>query len=130
MSNQPINRTRWLHLRLTPQEYETIKKRQAKSTCRKLSEWSRRLLLGKPVTVYTRNQSLDDFVSELILLKNELSAIGNNFNQLVKKLHTLNHISEIKSWAVLNEASKVEFMKKVEEIKEKMSKISEVWLQK
>lgn len=66
----------------------------------------------------------------MILLKNELNAIGKNFNQAVHKLHTLDHVPEIKAWAVLNEVGKKIFMKKVEEIKEKLTQIHEQWLQK
>jgi hypothetical protein len=64
------------------------------------------------------------------LLKKELNAIGNNFNQVVHKLHTLDHIAEIKAWSILNESSKKNFMKKVDEIKEKMNQIYWQWLQK
>jgi len=66
----------------------------------------------------------------MILLKKELNAIGNNFNQAVHKLHTLDHVPEIKDWAILNEASKKSFMKKMEEIKEKMNQIYQQWSQK
>ena len=48
----------------------------------------------------------------MILLKNELNAIGNNFNQAVHKLHTLDHVPEIKAWAILNESSKKIFHEK------------------
>jgi hypothetical protein len=37
---------------------------------------------------------------------------------------------EIQAWAILNEAHKKAFMKKVDEIKEKMSQIYEQWSQK
>jgi ribosome biogenesis protein Nip4 len=65
----------------------------------------------------------------MILLRNELNSIGNNFNQSVKKLHTLDEISEIKIWAILNEKSKEILIKKVDEIKEKINQISDKWLQ-
>lgn len=55
--------------------------------------------------------------------------MGNNFNQSVKRLHTLNEISEVKTWAILNEKSKKIFIKKVDKIKEKINQISDKWLQ-
>lgn len=127
---EPLNRTRKVTVRFQVDEYSKVYTSFKKTTKRKLSEYIRAVLLHKPITVYTRNRSLDDLVSELIVLKNDLSAIGNNFNQAVKKLHTLDHNSEIRSWVLMNEKSKVELMQKVEEIKVKMAKISEVWLQK
>ena len=66
----------------------------------------------------------------MILLKNELNAIGKNFNQVVHKLHTLDHVPEIKAWTLLNETSKKAFMKKADEIKDKMNQIYEQWSQK
>jgi len=65
----------------------------------------------------------------MIQLKNELNAIGNNFNQTVKKLHTLNHLSEFKSWVMINESGRQILFKKIEEIKEKMNQIYQQWLQ-
>ncbi|RNI34828.1 hypothetical protein EFY79_14170 [Hanamia caeni] len=65
----------------------------------------------------------------MILLRSELKSIANNFNQSVKKLHTLDEISEIKVWAILNKKSKEMLFKKVGEIREKINQISDKWLQ-
>lgn len=129
MSKQKNNRNKWLHLRLTDAEYRKISTGFSSSTKRKLSDYARSILLGQPITVYTRNQSFDDFVAEMILLRNELKAIGNNFNQSVKKLHTMQHESEIKAWALLNENSKQIFFKKVGEINSKIAQIADKWSQ-
>ena len=129
MSEKKVNRTEWLHIRLTPDEYKKINDRFEASTCRKISEYSRKLLLQKPVTIYTRNQSLDDFMTEMILLRNELNALGNNYNQVVKKMHTLDHIPEFKSWSILNEKQQQNLAVKVGQIKEKINSISDKWLQ-
>lgn len=120
----------WISFRVKPKEYELIHRHFTKTTCRKLSEYARKVLLNKPVTVKFRNQSADEFLEQMVQLKNELSAIGNNFNQSVKKLHTLDKIPDIKTWLLLNESTKNLFMKKVEEIKEKMTQIYELWSQK
>jgi mobilization protein MobC len=124
-----INLTRRVTIRLKPEEYNKIHSQFKFSTKRKLSEYIRAVLLGKSLTVFTRSKSLDDFISEMILLRSELNSIGNNFNQSVKKLHTLDEIPEIKTWAILNEKSKEIFIKKVDEIKEKINQISDKWLQ-
>lgn len=129
MSEQKNNRDKWLHIRLTLSEYKKITTGFSRSTKRKLSEYTRSILLDKPITVYTRNQSFDDFVAEMILLRYELKAIGNNFNQSVKKLHTASTDAEIKTWALLNENSKQNFFKKVYEINFKISQIADKWSQ-
>ena len=67
-----------------------------KTTCRKLSDYARKFLLGKPKIATTRDQPLDDLMAEAIKLRNELNALGNNFNQAVKKLHILYQIAEFR----------------------------------
>ena len=123
-------RTKWLTIRLSEDEEEKLNRFCSRTTSNSLSEYARAVLLKEPVIVLHRNQSADEFLAEMILLKNELNAIGKNFNQVVHKLHILDHDPQIKAWAILNEASKKTFMKKVEEIEAKLSQIYELWLQK
>lgn len=119
----------WISFRVKPQEYEQIHRHFSSTTCRKLSDYARKVLLNKPVIVNYRNQSADEFLTVLISLKNELNAIGNNFNQAVKKLHSLHQVSEFKTWLMNYEADKETLLKKVEEIKSKINQIYEQWLQ-
>ncbi len=129
MSENNNNRTKLLHLRLKPDEYEKIHTQFSKTTCRKISEYTRKVLLEKPITTYYRNQSMDDFMTEMIALRNELSGLGNNYNQAVKKLHTLNKITGFRSWIITFELEKKILFNKVDEIKNQISKIGEKWLQ-
>jgi FAD synthase len=120
-------RSKCLTVRFTEEERKKLNRLCNRAQCNSLSEYARDVLLEEPVTIKYRNQTADEFLEEMIHLKKELNAIGNNFNQAVHKLHTLDHISEIKTWAILNEASKKSFMKKVDEIINKMSQIYEQW---
>lgn len=129
MSAEKTNRIRWLHIRLTEHEHSKIQDWFEKTTCRKISEYARKILLNKPITFNQRNQSLDDFMGEMIILRNELNAIGNNFNQSVKKLHTLDTVSEIKLWVMLHESQHVIINSKIEQIKNKITQLSDLWLQ-
>jgi hypothetical protein len=121
--------SRKVTIRLSPEVFNKLNVGYKNSTKRKLSEYIRAILMDKPITVYVRNQSYDDFVAEMILLRNELKAIGNNFNQAVKKLHVMEHETEIKIWAIVNENSKQLFFKKIEEINSKISEIEGKWSQ-
>jgi hypothetical protein len=123
-------RSKWLTIRLDEDEEKKINGFYSRTTSNSLSEYARDLLLKEPITILYRNQTADDFLAEMIVLKKELNAIGNNFNQAVHKLHTLDQAADIKSWIILNERSKQIFMKKVEEIQAKMNQIYEQWLQK
>lgn len=123
-------RSKWLTIRLNADEEKKLNQLYSRTTSNALSEYARDVLLRDPVNILYRNQTADEFLEEMILLKKELNAIGNNFNQSVHKLHTLDHDSQIKAWAILNEASKKLLMKKVDEIRERMNQIYEQWSQK
>ena len=123
-------RSQWLTIRLNEDEVKKLTKLYGLSTSNSISEYSRDVILKEPINIIYRNQTADDFLSEMILLKNELNAIGKNFNQAVHKLHTLDHIEEIKAWSISNEEKQRNFMKKVDEIKEKMNEIYKQWSQK
>lgn len=129
MEEKKTNRTKWLHVRLTPEEYKTVTVFYIHSTCRKLSEYARLQLLKKPVIGKYRNESQDNLMREIIALRNELNAIGNNFNQSVKRLHTLNDFSEFKQWMIRYELDKNTISSKLENIKNSIQKIGELWLQ-
>lgn len=128
MERKKSNRTRIIGLRLTPEEYAAIERKWKASTCRKLSDYARQKLFDKPITNYYRNQSLDDFMAEMAQLRKELNHIGNNFNQAVKRLHTLNQIPEFKNWLITYELERKIFFNKVDEIKKHIQKIAETWL--
>ena len=129
MSENKQNRTEILQVRLTRTELTIIQSKFSKSTCRKMSDYTRKVLLDKPVTVNVRNQSLDDFMNEMIVLRNELNGIGNNFNQAVKRLHTLQKPEEFKSWLMLYEITRKTLLEKTEIIKQKIAQINDQWLQ-
>ena len=130
MKEKKTLRDRWLTIRLSREEEDDLLKLSRKTTCRSLSEYSRCVLFKEPVIVQYRNASADDFLEEMVQLKKELNAIGNNFNQAVHRLHTLDKTEEIKLWLLMTEGSRAALLKKTEEILQKVSQIHAVWLQK
>ncbi|MEN2416171.1 MULTISPECIES: plasmid mobilization protein [Flavobacterium] len=129
MKEQNTNRTKWLHLRLTASEMSLLKNGFEKSLCPKLSDYARKNLLQKPVVLKYRNQSVDDFIIEVGRLRSELNALANNYNQTVKKLHTLHQISEFKEWISASEKQRELLLKCIEEIKNCTFKLADKWLQ-
>ena len=129
MKEKRINRSRLVGLRFTPEEYRLLHDKYKATTCRQLSEYIRRILFDKKITVFTRNQSMDDFMTELIVLRKELGAIGNNLNQAVKKLNAYQDIAEIKIWILLNDSTIKKIFERAEEIKSKINQFSESWSQ-
>lgn len=128
MERKNSNRSRIIGLRLTFDEYRKIEKKWKASTCRKLSEYVRRSLFEKPIVMTYRNSSQDDLMTELTKLRNELNAVGNNFNQAVKKLHTLQQIAEFKSWLIAYEVEKKILQNKLNEVRNNIKKMLEIWL--
>ncbi len=129
MEGQNSNRTRIVGLRLTPEEYAKIEKKWKASTSRKLSDYVRRSLFDKPIVTTYRNSSQDDLMAELTRLRIELNAVGNNFNQIVKKLHTLSQIPEFRNWLIAYEVEKRILSIKIDEVRNNIKKMLEIWLQ-
>ena len=129
MKDEKKNRNRWLNIRLSEQEYKVLQKYFAESLCPKLSDFARKNLLRKPVVLKYRNQSLDEMISELTRLRSELNPIGNNFNQAVKKLHSLSQISDLKMWILSFETDKKILFNSIEDIRMAIRNLAEKWLQ-
>ncbi len=123
-------RNKMVVVRMNNNEFELADSLRKKTTERSISAYVRKMCLQKPVTVKYRNQSADDFLKDMLLLKKELSAVGNNFNQAVHKLHLLDKIPEFRSWILQYDALQKALVAKVEEIKLRMNQLYEQWLQK
>jgi hypothetical protein len=130
MKETKIVRNKWINIRVNEKEYNIIHELYKKTTSQSISEFARNILLKKPVIIKYRNQSADEFLTEMITLKNELNAIGNNYNQAVHRLHILDRIPEIKTWLLIHETLYQSFTKKVDEIKNRVNQIYQSWLQK
>ena len=111
----------FIKIRMNDEELKQVKKKQQQTTERSLSEYIRNVSMQKPVTVKYRNQSADDFLKQMLELKKELNGIGNNFNQVVHKLHILEKIPEFRVWVNHYDELHQSLVNKVEEIKSKVS---------
>ena len=127
MKAKKNNRTKFISFRITPEEYQQINNKCKATTGKKISIYVRSILFEGKVTILTRDQSLDAFMTELIKLRNELSAIGNNYNQAVKRLNTYKDYPEVKLWLVFNEANQETLFKKIEQIKSRITQFGESW---
>jgi hypothetical protein len=117
-------------LRISVEEKKQLKELQNKSTEQSLSNYIRKVSLQKPVIIKYRNQSADDFLNSMLELKRQLNGIGNNFNQSVKKLHTLDKIPEFRVWLQSTELMQQSLITTMEEIKWRMNQLYQEWSQK
>lgn len=123
-------RKKMVVVRMNETEFNLLEKFQQKTTDKDVSSYLRKVALQKPVTVKYRNASADDFLLDMLNLKKELNAIGNNFNQAVHKLHILDKIPEFRGWVQQYDGLQKVLISKVEEIKLRMNQLYEQWLQK
>jgi len=129
MKKEVLNRTRIAAVRFTAAEYSMLERRFKVTTCRQMSEYLRSCLLNKPVTVKYRDASLDEFMLEFIRLRKELAALGNNFNQSVRRLHTVQHIPEFRQWISEAESQRKMLLAQTESIERLTEKMTRKWLQ-
>lgn len=118
-------RLRRLNIRLSQPEWDKVHKLSANTTCRSVSEYARKVLSDKPVRVFYRNQSFDDFEERMTRLLPQLEAFGDNFDQMVKKFLYYDGIPEIRAAlpALLEGAQR--FSGTAEEIRAHIEKLSD-----
>jgi len=130
MSEQEDNRSRWYNIRLKPDEYNLLNGRFQKTQFRKLSEYMRSLLLEKPVTVIYRDKAMDDMLEEMVLLRQELNAIGNNLNQAMRNINGAHGNADNRLWLNLLSVINTKLEPAIKQIKERMNQYAEIWSQK
>jgi hypothetical protein len=122
------NRRRLVVVRLTLDEYARLEGKCSQTTCRAMSEFVRHLIFNRPVTVIERDGSFDGAVQELTRLRKGLTELGNNFNQSVKLLHSINQISEFRDWIAGYESEKMLIFSILYQIKTQIDKIADQYL--
>ena len=65
----------FLGLKLTDEEKGKIIGEMSNTNCRTFTDYVRKKLLGKPLCVYYRNRSYDDFTEACITLKRDLDTL-------------------------------------------------------
>lgn len=73
-----IQKAKRISAYLHQRDWDEVCKKISNSTCQGVSEYVRNLLLGVPITYYTRNKSFDDFVSEGVRIRREIQHIRSD----------------------------------------------------
>lgn len=118
-------RLRRLNLRLTESEWDKIHRLAANSTCRSTSEYARKVLSQKPVRVFYRNQSFDNFEEQMVRLLPQLEAHSAGFTEALKKVTPLEDSLEQKIALRLLLSYGSNLSKTIEEIKDHLIKLSD-----
>ncbi|MVN91536.1 plasmid mobilization protein [Mucilaginibacter aquatilis] len=122
--------TRVLLTRFKQAEYDLINNRFKKTRFRKLSEYVRSVLLNKPVTVFYRDKSMDDLLEEMVNLRQELNAIGNNLNQAMRSINATHGHADARLWMNLLNVVNGKLEPAILQIRDRMNNYAEVWSQK
>lgn len=122
-------REKWLHVRLSTPESHEINRLFKASAERYLSDFARKKLLGEPVRVATRNASQDGLIEQLAALRTELSRLGANYNQAVKKLHAVSRVKDFEHWLVAYELDRRKLLSQVEQAGIVIADLAEKWSQ-
>ncbi|MCO6147903.1 plasmid mobilization relaxosome protein MobC [Flavobacterium sp. NRK1] len=123
------NRKRRIYVRLTEKEFTILESRYKNTTCRSVSDYVRHCLFSRAINTITRDASADEVIIQMSYLNRELNAIGNNFNQLVKKVNASSQTAEIKGMLFLFDSQKKTLFSKIDEVKAQLQKLAEKWLQ-
>jgi len=94
-THSPKSRQLRLNIRLSRQEWDKVHKLATNTTCRSTSEYARKVLTEKPVKVFFRNQSFDEFEEKMIRLLPQLESFGDNFALLVKKISSMDRAPDV-----------------------------------
>jgi hypothetical protein len=105
--NDPKQPKRFVSVRLTEEEFKEVYRQCENSTCRSLTEYVKKVLTKKPVTVKVRNQSQDELLQTMIGLKNRLDQLAGE----------------------AEERGSAELLREIAEIKLLTRQIGEKWLQ-
>lgn len=121
--------TRYVGLCFTHEQYDQIHNKLKATTCRTLSEYIRNHLIGKPITINYRDQTLDEYLSQIIQLRAELNLLVISYNESLKMRGSNELIPEYTDWFISSEQQRKSILHKVDEIKNNILKIAEKWLQ-
>jgi aminopeptidase N len=123
-------RRKMVVVRFNQAEYHQLLQFKRQTTEKTISNYLRKLAVNKPICVTYRNVTADEFLREMAELKNQLTVLGNHYNQAVKKLHLLEKVPEFRTWILMYESSRQLVLGKVDEINSKVTQLYEQWLRK
>lgn len=119
-----------IRTRLDDKAYNQLEQLLASSNCHSIGELVRRILSNKRITVYTKDNSLEAPILELIQIRNELRLIGVNINQITHHFHTAETVNQKMFHALKVAEHYGEVGEKVEQLIKLVAKLGEKWLQR
>lgn len=129
MKKELKKKDKWLHIRLDEDDLLKLQKMQLRTTEKYISNYVRKVMFNKPIIARTRDESLNEIITVLTKLQKDLNGIGNNYNQMLHRLHLSSSVAEVQLWLKLYEKQKLEMFDCIDVIKVFIAKTAEKWLQ-
>jgi len=127
---EPVNNLyRTIYFKVDPDCYQQLKERCAKTTCRSLAEYLRRLVLLEPVTINHRDASLDELVNELSLTRRHLADAVEALRQSAQKISAATAGQPLIDRLKQHESDRNRITELIEQIYEHCKKTTYRWLQ-
>jgi hypothetical protein len=116
--------------RISEKEFQRLTSMLATTRYRNMTQLLRAIITNEPVITYTQDGTLGTVMEELVQLRRELNAVGNNLNQITRHLNSLKKDAgkgPLVGQAILT-LSQLEG--KIEKIYPLISQLALKWLQK
>ncbi|WP_316757402.1 mobilization protein [Pedobacter aquatilis] len=130
IKNESDKLIHYLRIRVDELTLQRLKKMQAKSDTKGISQFARKILMDEPVYLLHRDISMDGPMEELALIRKEIKAIGININQQTYYFHVSRSRAEkmfyVECTAKLYSGIEV----KIDCLLELTEKLAKKWLQK
>ena len=126
MKSKSIKPVRFL---LNEQEHLKLFDAWKKSTMRTLSDYIRYVLFARPIMMNVRNQSMDELMQELVLLKKTMNSASAEFSKTVHWLLLHPPLQTASGYFNNLEEQCQEMLRLTAEINSKIAEGGELWLQ-
>ena len=119
---------RKLTTKVEEEKYKEFVAILSKNPNEKMSGLVRKILYNRPVTIYTRDLTLDNTMEELAKLRAEIRAIGVNINQITRLFNTYPEERRKQFFAKIAFAEYLKIEPKIDQLLNIISKLSKKWL--
>ncbi len=115
-------------IRIGDEKFNELKKLLEGNPQNDMSRLLRDILHNKPITVFTKDKTLDNVMEELAKLRSEIRAIGVNINQITRLFNTYPDPQRKALFAKMAFKEHQALAPKITELLEIVSKLAKRWL--
>ncbi len=118
-----------IKLRVNQFHFDRLNNLLSASHHRTMSELLREIICAQKIIIYTKDESLDILMTELIKIRKELNAIGINLNQITKQINSTTDKNKITLLGIESTESLRQTQEKIAELFSLIAQLAKKWLQ-